>query len=88
MAEVSVTLAEVSMIFGRTVMADVSLADHVSFGRSCVIWPISLGGPNIKRHRACVPLFEKKFWFVMVNSDCITCIFFMDPPLPSLSQWN
>ena len=33
MVEVSITLAEVSMIFGRTVMAD------VSFGRS-VNWPM------------------------------------------------
>ena len=33
MADVSITLAEVSMIFGRTVMAD------VSFGRS-VNWPM------------------------------------------------
>ena len=33
MAEVSITLAEVSMVFGRTVMTD------VSFGRS-VNWPM------------------------------------------------
>ena len=33
MAEMSITLAEVSMIFGRTVVAD------VSFGRS-VNWPM------------------------------------------------
>ena len=30
MAEVSITLAEVSMIFGRTVMADVSLGRSVN----------------------------------------------------------
>ena len=40
MAEVSITLAEVSMIFGRTVMADVSL------GRS-VNGPISLTFPGL-----------------------------------------
>ena len=43
MAEVSITLAEVSMIFGRTVMAD------LSFGR-CVIWPMChLADPSIGR---------------------------------------
>ena len=51
MAEVSITLAEVSMIFGRTVMADVLFGRYVnwpmchladpSIGRR-VIWPISL----------------------------------------------
>ena len=34
MAELSITLADVSMTFGRTVMAEVSTAH----GR-CVIWP-------------------------------------------------
>ena len=40
MAEVSITLAELSMNLGRTVMTDVSIDRSVNW--PIVIWPISL----------------------------------------------
>ena len=49
MAEVSITLAEVSMIFGRTVMADVSLGRSVNGPISLTFIRMSFGVFRVTR---------------------------------------